>query len=55
MLGFKLTKDPGDYLAKAGRLPALTQPATIVGPNIEPKLKPGADQIKDFHVKVAWG
>ena len=55
MLSLKLTKDPGDDLVETSRLSAITQPATIVSTNVEPKLKPGADQIRDFDVKVAWG
>merc|ERR1719234_1175401 len=39
----EVLKDPGDYLLEASRLSALTQPATIVGPNVEPNLKPGDD------------
>merc|ERR1719234_1828646 len=39
----EVLKDPGDNLLEASRLPALTQPATIVGPNVEPNLKPGDD------------
>ena len=42
MLGLKLTKDPGYYFVKSSRLPAPTQPATIVGANIQPDPKPGA-------------
>merc|ERR1719234_1206788 len=39
----EVLKDPGYYLLEASRLSALTQPATIVGPNVEPNLKPGDD------------
>merc|ERR1719234_2315139 len=39
----EVLKDPRDYLLEASILPALTQPATIVGPNVEPNLKPGDD------------
>merc|ERR1719234_880038 len=39
----EVLKDPGDYLLEASRLSALTQPATIVGPNVQPNLKPGDD------------
>merc|ERR1719234_1666021 len=39
----EVLKDPRNYLLEASRLSALTQPATIVSPNIEPNLKPGDD------------
>merc|ERR1719234_2409185 len=39
----EVLKDPGDNLLEASRLPALTQPATVVGPNVQPNLKPGDD------------
>merc|ERR1719234_1794749 len=39
----EVLKDPRDYLLEASSLSALTQPATIVGPNVQPNLKPGDD------------
>merc|ERR1719234_2884622 len=39
----EVLKDPRDYLLEASRLSALTQSATIVGPNVQPNLKPGDD------------
>merc|ERR1719234_1400602 len=39
----EVLKDPGDYLLEASSLSALTQSATIVGPNVQPNLKPGDD------------
>merc|ERR1719234_2168384 len=39
----EVLKDPGYYLLEASSLSALTQSATIVGPNVEPNLKPGDD------------
>merc|ERR1719234_261386 len=39
----EVLKDPRDYLLEASSLSALTQPATIVSPNVQPNLKPGDD------------
>merc|ERR1719234_790505 len=49
----EVLKDPGYYLLEASILSALTQPATIVGPNVQPNLKPGDDDCLGEVVSVS--